>query len=725
MENQHDDLPPEQLDVEPIVTVEGTVERIVYESAETNFLVGRMRPPSGDVLITFVGNAMSVSPGETIRLRGRWVEDKRFGRQLRAESFETILPTTVVGIEKYLGSGLIEGIGPKYAKRLVEAFGVETLRVIDEQPERLRSVEGIGKKRAAQIRSAWSKQRAIQSIMVFLQGHGISASQAVKIYKEYGDTAAAVLRENPYRLADDITGIAFKSADKIAERLGIGKDAPARLQAGLTYVLSTAGSEGHVFLNAAELKTAASDVLQVDTVHLDAPLADLAKTGGVVLDGEAVFLPMMYAAERGTAQYLQRLLATPCEPLPVKVENALAWVEKTKKIALSEGQRDAIRRGIECKVLVITGGPGTGKTTVLNSLLAILERKGLSFLLAAPTGRAAKRMEAATGRQAQTIHRLLEYGPIKKGFMRDEHNPLITDLVVVDEASMIDTLLMYSLVRAIPPFARLIIVGDVDQLPSVGAGNVLFDLIASQRAPVVRLETVFRQAGQSGIISNAHRINKGEFPVFNKEDFVLISRQEPVQAADTIIELVCHRIPSHFGLDPWRDIQVLSPMRRGEAGVNHLNERLQEALNPHGEPVPRRSYRHGDKVMQLRNNYELDVYNGDTGRVTMVDPEAAELEVTFEDGRVVIYGFDQADELDLAYAATVHKAQGSEYPAVVLAFLPQHYMMLQRNLLYTAVTRGKQLVVVVGSQKAVGMAVHNSKFARRNSLLASRLRKDQ
>ena len=613
MQNSDEKPAPEQLDVDPIISVEGTVERIVYESAETNFLVGRMKIPDSDTLLTFVGNAMAVSPGETIRVRGRWVEDKRFGPQLRAESFETILPTTVLGIEKYLGSGLIEGIGPKCAQRLVGAFGVETLRVIEEQPERLRAVEGIGKKRAAQIRSSWSKQRAIQSIMVFLQGHGISGAQAVKIYKQYGDTAAAILRENPYRLADDITGIAFKSADKIAERLGIGKDAPARLRAGLTYVLNNAGHEGHVFLNTQELTTAAAEVLQVDAERLEIPLVELVQTGAMIIEDGAVFMPLMHAAERGTAQYLKKLLATPCEPLSINLENALKWVEKIKKIQLSDGQREAIRAGIECKVLVITGGPGTGKTTVLNSLLAILEKKGLSFLLAAPTGRAAKRMEAATDRQSQTLHRLLEYSPIKKGFTRDEHNPLITDLVVVDEASMIDTLLMFSLLRAIPPFARLIIVGDVDQLPSVGAGNVLFDLIASQRAPVVRLETVFRQAGESGIVANAHRINRGEFPAFNKDDFILISRQEPAPTVETILELVCHRIPAHFGLDPMRDIQVLSPMRRGDAGVNHLNERLQEALNPHGEPVPRRNYRRGDKVMQLRNNYELDVYNGDTG----------------------------------------------------------------------------------------------------------------
>ena len=720
-----DALSSEQLDVEPLVSLEGTVERIVYESEETNFLVGRMRPTGDGPIVTFVGQVMAVSPGETIRIRGRWVEDKRFGKQLRVENFETILPSSAEGIERYLGSGLIEGIGPKFAHRLVEAFGVETLRVIDEQPERLRSVPGIGKKRAAQLRAAWEKQRAIQSIMVFLQGHGISTQQAVKIYKAYGEGAAAVLRENPYRLADDITGIAFRGADKIAERLGIAKDSPVRLRAGLVHVLRNACNEGHVFLPTEELKAAAAEILETAPGDLDQPLVDLVSSQQLVREGDALFLPLMHGAERGVSEYFKRLTATPCEPLQVHLENALKWVEKTQKIVLSEKQRQAIQQGIESKVLVITGGPGTGKTTVLKGLLAVLERKGLSFLLAAPTGRAAKRMEAATGREAQTIHRLLEFSPIKRGFTRDEHNPVRTDLVVIDEASMIDTLLMHALLRALPPFARLVLVGDVDQLPSVGAGNVLFDTIASGRVPVVRLDTVFRQAAQSGIITNAHRINRGEFPAFNKTDFILLSRREPSQAAETIIELVSRRIPDRFGLDPLRDIQVLSPMRRGEGGVIRLNEQLQQALNPRCEMIPRRNFGRGDKVMQLRNNYELDVYNGDTGIITLVDEEAGELEVTFDDGRVVIYGLDQADELDLAYAATVHKSQGSEYPAVVLAFLPQHYMMLQRNLLYTAITRGKQLVIVVGSEKAVGMAVHNSQFARRNSRLSERLRNNR
>jgi exodeoxyribonuclease V alpha subunit len=420
---------------------------------------------------------------------------------------------------------------------------------------------------------------------------------------------------------------------------------------------------------------------------------------------------------------LKRILGTPHDPIPItNMDNALLWAEKRFKIELSPEQGDAIRRVVEAKVMVITGGPGTGKTTVINSLLAILEQKSVSFLLAAPTGRAAKRMEAATGHDARTIHRLLEYSPQKNGFTRDENNPITTDMLVVDEASMIDSLLMHSLLRALPPFARLVLVGDVDQLPAVGPGNILLDIIASGAVPVVRLKTVFRQAEQSGIITNAHLINEGKYPAFNAVDFFLIERNDPVRAVETIRELVVSRMPAKFGLDPIRDIQVLSPMRRGEAGVNRLNEVLQEALNPHGEPVPRRAFRKGDKVMQLRNNYELDVYNGDVGVITLLEEDAREVEVTFDDQRVVIYNFDDLDDLGLAYAATVHKSQGSEYPAVVIPFLPQHYMMLQRNLFYTAITRGKKLVIIVGNSKAVGMAVRNATVVRRNTHLVDRLR---
>lgn len=712
---------PEQSDLEPIVTVEGVVERIVFENEENGFFVARLQEKGNPDLVTFVGEIMAISPGETVRLRGRWIDDKRFGKQLRVVGYETILPSTVAGIEKYLGSGLIEGIGPAYAKRLVDAFGIETLRVIDEQPERLRGVEGIGKKRAGQIREAWASQKAIQSIMIFLQSHGISTAQAVKIYKAYGDKAVAVLRENPYRLAEDISGIAFRGADKIARDMGIAANAVVRLEAGILHTLRRAATEGHVYLPEVKLLGLAEELLEAEVKDVTLALRGLVMARDVIAEQEAVYLPNLHRAENTCAERLKKLMGIPLEKLEIHLENALKWVEKTKQIELSEEQKEAVRKGVQSKVLIITGGPGTGKTTVINSLLGILEKKGLSFLLAAPTGRAAKRMEEATGHVASTIHRLLEFSPQQGGFSRNANNPLHTDLLVVDEASMIDVSLMSSLLQAMPPFGRLVLVGDIDQLPSVGPGNVLLDLIASGVLPVVRLKTVFRQAAESGIISNAHRINQGQRPAFNETDFFLIERNETEKLLETVVELVTRRIPRKFKLNPLRDVQVMSPVHKGEAGVARLNEGLQQALNPHGLAVPKRNFRQGDKVMQLRNNYELEVFNGDMGIITRVDLEDRELEVSFDD-RPVIYRFEELDNLGLAYAITVHKSQGSEYPAVVLVMMPQHYMMLQRNLLYTAITRGKNLVIVVGSHKAVATATRNSKFAERNTKLAERLR---
>lgn len=706
----------------PETTLEGVVDKIVYENTENGFFVGRLRTSELGSPDTFVGNLMAVSPGETIRLRGRWVEDKRFGRQFRSSSAEVIQPTSAQGIEKYLGSGLIPGIGPVYAKRLVEAFGVETLKVIGEQPERLRRVPGIGKKRAEQIRDAWNAQRSVQSIMMFLQGHGIPPGQAVRIYKQYGDAAAATLRRNPYQLARDITGIGFLSADRIARQMGIAPDAPERIKAGLLHALAEACDAGHVFYQGEELHRAASELLGLPEDGISGMLAEMGKTGELVLEKDAWYLPLMHHAEAGCSERLKRLLRAPLEFVPVQAENALRWVERRVGITLSEEQREAIRVGVHAKVMVITGGPGTGKTTVIRSLLAILEAKGVSYLLAAPTGRASKRMEAATGVEARTIHRLLEFSPVTGTFQRDEKNPVVTDMLVVDESSMLDIQLAHCLFRALKPGTRLILVGDVDQLPSVGPGNVLLDIIASGVVPVVRLQKIFRQAAQSGIISNAHRINRGEMPLFNEEDFFLIERNDPQKALETIVEVVSRRLSARFGLNPLRDIQVLAPMRRGLAGVEGINQALKQALNPDGQLVPRRTFGVGDKVMQTRNNYELDVFNGDVGIVTVVDTEAGEMEVCFEDDRRVLYGLEETDNLTTAYCTTVHKAQGSEYPAVVLSFLPQHYMMLQRNVLYTAITRGKRLVVIVGAAKAVAMAVHNSNIVQRNTNLADRLR---
>jgi exodeoxyribonuclease V alpha subunit len=700
---------------------EGVVERIVFESPDSGFLVARLRVEGEPELTTFVGNMLAVSPGETIRLWGRWVDDKKFGRQLKVERYETVMPATVAGIEKYLGSGLIEGIGPTYAKRLVDAFGVETLRVIDEQPERLRAVDGIGEKRAAQIRESWSAQRAIQSIMIFLQGHGISVTQSAKIYKRYGDAAVSVLRENPYRLAEDIVGMAFKSADAIAENLGIAKDAPRRIEAGLLHVLQQATGEGHVFLPEAELLDRARQLLGVEATALEQALDALTLQGSIMREDSALFLPLLQQAEVGCDKLIKRLLGVPQDPIAIKMDKAIAWVEREQGFDLSEEQRDAIRTAVEAKVMVITGGPGTGKTTVLNGLLDIFEKKNVQPLLAAPTGRAAKRMEAATNRAARTIHRLLEFSPKDGGFTRNEGNPLSADLVVIDETSMVDVHLLNHLLKALPPQARLILVGDVDQLPSVGPGNVLLDVIASNVVPVITLQTVFRQAQESGIVTNAHLMNQGKYPEFNDLDFFFVERTDPARAVDTVLELVTERIPKKFGMDPVKDIQVLAPMHRGDVGVANLNTALQQRLNPDGRSIPRRTFKLNDKVMQMRNNYELDTYNGDVGVVTVADDEAQEAHVAFDD-RVVLYTYDQLDELTLAYAGTVHKAQGSEYPAVVIPLLTQHYVMLQRNVLYTAITRAAKLCILVGDPKAVGRAVRNTDVTRRNTRLADRLR---
>jgi exodeoxyribonuclease V alpha subunit len=704
---------PEQL--------EGVVDKIVYENEANGFFVARLKVEKSPVPVSFVGNLMAVSEGETVRLWGQWQEDKRFGRQFKVERYETIQPATAEAIERYLGSGLIAGIGKVYAKRLVEAFGRATLQIIDEQPQRLRQVEGIGEKRAAQIRAAWERQKAVQSIMLFLQGHGIGTNQAIKIYKRYGDAAVAFLRENPYRLAHDIVGISFTIADKIAASLGIHAEAPQRLEAGLLHVLDTARVSGHCFLPEDELVPVAVSLLNVSASLVQPALNLLASTRLAVREGESVYLRHMYEDERGAARILAALAAGEGKTVLVDVERAIQWVEMRQRIALSPEQREAVAKAVDSKVLVVTGGPGTGKTTIVRSLLDILEKKGLHIELAAPTGRAAKRMEAATGREARTIHRLLEFSPKEGGFLRNAENPLDLDLLVVDECSMVDISLAHQLLSALPASARLFLVGDVDQLPSVGPGNVLMDIIASETVPTVWLKTIFRQAEESGIITNAHRINRGLYPEFNTTDFFFVERKDPTRALETVVELVAERIPERYAMDPLRDIQVLAPMHRGDAGVSALNAALQERLNPAGQPVPRRVFRAGDKVMQLRNNYELDVYNGDVGVVQGIDEEAQEVRVAFDD-RIVVYPLEELDDVGLAYAATVHKSQGSEYRAVVIPLLTQHYLMLQRNVLYTAVTRGKELVVLVGEPKALRRAIQNTEQTRRHTRLAERLR---
>jgi len=705
------------------VTIEGVLDKIVFESADSGFFVGRVREAGKSDLVTIVGNVMAVSPGETIRLRGHWVNDKKFGRQLRIESWETLRPNSIEGIEKYLGSGLIKGIGPTYAKRLIAAFGTDALTIIDEHPERVLEVPGIGRKRAEQIRQAWAEQKSVRAIMVFLQGHGISTGQAAKIYKRYGDGAVAVLRENPYRLAEDISGIGFAGADKVAESLGVEKNSPQRMQAGLIFALQDAAGEGHVCVPEDRLISAAAELLGVDATLLPEAIRALESQRQIVRQGTDCFLSALHLAEAGCAHHMKRLIAAKKVDVSIDIEKAIAWVEKQQGIQLSEEQREALRMSVGAPVLVITGGPGTGKTTLVRGLIGIFEAKGLSVLLAAPTGRAAKRMEAATGRPSSTIHRLLEFSPRTGGFVRTEYDPLRAEMIVIDETSMVDVNLLNSLLRALPSDCRVVLVGDVDQLPSVGPGNVLMDVIASNAVPTVRLRTVFRQAAESGIIRNAHRINRGENPEFNAHDFFFVERPEAERAVGTLVELVTSRIPKKFGLDPMRDIQVLSPMHRGPVGVANINQALQAALNTQGAVTARRGFRIGDRVIQQRNNYDLDVFNGDMGRIESVDDDAQTYTIMF-DGRPVIYGYEELDDLTLAYAITVHKSQGSEYPAVVMPLVAQHFMLLQRNVLYTGVTRAKKLVVLVGDPKALRRALHNTDVTRRHTRLAERLRNE-
>jgi exodeoxyribonuclease V alpha subunit len=710
----------------------GLVERVTYQNAENGFCVIRVKARSHRDLITVVGHAATISAGEWITASGDWVNDRTHGQQFRARFLKTSEPTSVEGIEKYLASGMIRGIGPAYARKLLRAFGEKVFDVIETQPDRLREVDGIGPVRAARIVGAWAEQKAVREIMVFLHSHGVGTARAVRIFKTYGADAIQVMTENPYRLARDIRGIGFKTADAIAMRLGIEKTAMVRVRAGISYALTEAMDEGHCGLPTDELVPLAEKLLEVPQQLVRTALDLELQEGTVVADrvGEApcVFLTGLHRAEGTIAERLMRLVNGTL-PWPwIDPSKALPWMEKRIGLALAESQIAAIRLALMSKVLVITGGPGVGKTTIVNAILRVLAAKGVRLLLCAPTGRAAKRMTEATGFEAKTIHRLLEVDPKGGGFKRGDDNPLDCDLLVVDETSMVDVMLMQALMKAVPDKAALLLVGDIDQLPSVGPGQVLADVISSGAVPVVRLTEVFRQAAQSRIITNAHRINQGSIPDLGppegESDFYFVQADDPENAVGRIIELVKTRIPKRFGLDPIRDIQVLCPMNRGGVGARSLNIELQAALNPAGDRKVERfgwTFAPGDKVMQIENDYDKEVYNGDIGFVTDVEPDEGELTTSF-DGRSVTYSFGELDTLVPAYAATIHKSQGSEYPAVVIPLMTQHYAMLQRNLLYTGVTRGKRLVVLVGQKKAVAIAVRNVSGRRRWSKLGEWLR---
>ena len=712
-------------------TLEGVLERIVFFNEENSFTVARLQVPGKKDLVTIVGALSLPTPGETLRLKGQWVVDKKFGQQFRVESCLSVLPATIIGIQKYLGSSLIKGIGPVMAKRIVDKFGLDTFDIIEENPERLTEAEGIGPIRTERITKAWQEQKQIREVMVFLQGHEISPAYAVKIFKAYGDKSVSVVKENPYRLALDISGIGFKTADKVARSMGIDPNSQIRAEAGIIHVLSELVDEGHCYYPYDELKQKVAELLEIDPAILETALAALARGERILIEElpetKAVYLTPLHVAEVNVARRLKTLMASPKQALQIDVEKAIEWVQSTSHINLAETQKLALRKTISGKVVVLTGGPGTGKTTLINSLVRILEKKGQRIVLASPTGRAAKRLSEVTGREAKTIHRLLEFSPKEGGFKRNEDNPLDADLVVIDEASMVDILLMNHLLKAIPLTATLLLVGDVDQLPSVGPGNVLKDIIASGSVETIILTEIFRQAQESLIIVNAHRVNRGEFPQLKpqqgqRSDFYFIEKDDPEEVLGVIKELCIKRLPNAFRLNPLDDIQVMTPMHRGTVGVANLNAELQALLNPQGKAITRggRLFRVNDKVMQIKNNYEKDVFNGDIGTLAAIDLEEQKVQVKFE-GRMVDYELSDLDDLVLAYAISIHKSQGAEYPAVVVPLLSQHYIMLQRNLLYTAITRAKRLVVLVGSKRAIAIAVRNNKVQRRYTNLAAKL----
>ena len=713
--------------------LKGQIERITYCNEETGYTVAKLKAEGGAGLVTIVGSIPGLSPGETVKLKGEWQSHAKYGQQFKTSSCELVMPATVSGIERYLGSGMIKGIGPVMARRLVSKFAIETLNVIDRDIERLREVDGIGEKRIGMIGNAWQTQKEIRDVMVFLQGHGVSPAYAVKIFKQYGKEAVPVVRDNPYRLAEDVFGIGFLTADRIAENLGIAKDSPIRARAGIQYILNQLSDEGHVYYPFDQLVEQCEKILEIgQSIILDAissAASDrriiIEETGDPAACDKAVYLVRFHVSEQGIARRLGDLLAHP-KQLPLMDRDALlAAASRQLGLTLSRQQVLAVRDSVERKVMVITGGPGTGKTTVIKSIIAIQERIGHRVLLAAPTGRAARRMSDATGREARTIHRLLEFSPKEGRFKKDEQNPLEAETFVIDECSMIDTILMYHLLKAIPMRATLILVGDVDQLPSVGAGNVLKDIIDSHVVPVVRLNEIFRQSRDSMIIVNAHRVNNGLMPILTgtgRSDFQFIEMEDPDAAVERLVGLCRERIPRKFGYHSIDDIQVLTPMHKGTVGALNLNAELQKHLNPSKDELLRggKTFKTGDKVMQIKNNYDKDVYNGDIGRIKRIDREEQEVYVDFY-GKLVSYDLSDLDELVLAYATSVHKAQGSEYPAVVMPILMQHYILLQRNLLYTGITRGKKLVVLLGTKKALSIAVGNDRQQMRYTLLKQRL----
>ncbi len=725
--------------------IEGTLEKIRFYSEENAYLVGSLRCRDGGI-IAVVGNFPPMQEGESLAVSGQWQVHSRYGKQFAVEQWERLMPKTKGGLKSYLSSGLIKGIGPVTAARIVDHFGLDTLDVLENEPHRLEEVEGIGSKKAAGILKSFRQYRDVQNVLVFLQGYGVGVGQAMRLYRRYGADTIKQVQENPYRMAEDIFGIGFKTADKIARQLGLPEDAPVRVQAAISYTLSRAAEQGHVFLPRTKLFERIKDMLDISGESLgedffDQQLRLMIEQKRLFCEeqdcGEAVYYAPFYQAEEGTAQLITRLGRTTRGYPAVEIERALGAV-KQESPNLTNEQLSVLEHALQNGVLIITGGPGTGKTTTIKALLSTFQKLKQKVLLAAPTGRAAKRVTEATGQEAFTIHRLLEYSYTEgEGFrfLRNEKNPVDAGVVIIDEASMVDLMLMYNLLKALPSGCRLIMVGDVDQLPAVGAGNVLGDLISAGSIPCFRLGYIFRQARESLITINAHRVNRGEMPKLNikNKDFFFINEEDPEQAARLVVQLCRERLPNYGPFDPLLDLQVLTPMRKTAAGVDRLNQLLQEALNPParnkleaaGKGI---TYRLGDKVMQIRNNYQKEVFNGDIGLITAIDNEEKEVVVTFRDvlqPRPVIYDYTELDELVLSYAVSVHKSQGSEYPVIIMPVLTQHYMLLQRNLLYTGITRARKMAVLVGSKKALAIAVRNNKAEERFTYLDGRLRSSQ
>ena len=698
------------------------VERVTYQNPENGYSVMKVKVKDYSDLVTLVGNLLEVPVGSVLLCEGEWKVDKRYGNQFVAQTWEEVMPATLYGIEKYLGSGLVKGIGPKYAQLIVSKFGLDTIEVIETDIQRLYEVPGIGKKRVEKIQESWEKQKDIKNVMLFLQGYGVSTAYAAKIYRQYGKDSIDTVKGNPYRLADDIWGIGFKTADGIANKMGYENNDPRRCKSGINYTLSELADEGHVYAEEEQLVKSAKELLQADEEPIRDAMSEMVQAEELKTDGDAIYLPPFYYAEVGTANRLLSLLENKTANLFVKPFN-IQEISKSSGIEYDEVQIQAIKQAIDSKVMVLTGGPGTGKTTTTQGIIAALKSMDLRILLAAPTGRASKRMSEATGMEAKTIHRLLEYNP-KDGYKRNDENPLEGDALIVDECSMIDIVLMNNLMKAIPTSMRLILVGDIDQLPSVGAGNVLRDIIDSERIPVIRLTRIFRQAQSSRIVMSAHAINQGRFPDTSngkETDFFFMQMEEPEMVAENIVKLVKERLPKAYR-QPVSNIQVLTPMQRGVVGASNLNVSLQSALNPSQLALNRGGYsfRLNDRVMQLRNNYDKEVFNGDLGYISHVNMEDRTLQVDF-DGKLVEYEVSELDELTLAYATTIHKSQGSEYPIVVMPVLMTHYVMLQRNLIYTGITRAKKICVLLGTKKALSFAIRNMSVLKRNTKLKERL----